>query len=223
MTSSRAEHPSGPADLRVVRKQAFDVANDMQDRPPGGGRAVLRDVGSQRNQVLDRLRRPDDGHLAVRFGAGLGEGRSRLRPRDLTQLLTAFVSNALAAIERPHGALDAGDLPLVQIEIFVERFGREIRALRPVLLASLSSRFVGVLTMIAAVYSWASTMSVSGAAIAPGTVAVEDCWRIGHQRDDVLPLAQGSARERTRCRWIFGHKGRFDFSYIDCRTSRRKF
>jgi hypothetical protein len=51
------------------------------------------------------------------------------------------VGNALAAIERCDGMLDAAHLPLIGLEIFVDWFGCEKRTARPVLLANRSSRF----------------------------------------------------------------------------------
>ena len=46
-----------------------------------------------------------------------------------------------AAIERSHG-WNAGDLPLVQVQVLIYRLSGEERRLCPVLLASFSSRFL---------------------------------------------------------------------------------
>ena len=43
-------------------------------------------------------------------------------------LFDALVCNPLAAIKRNHGLLNAGDLPLVQVQVFVYRLGGEERS-----------------------------------------------------------------------------------------------
>ena len=57
---------------------------NMPNDPLCGSGIVLRNVGAQRNQVLDRFWRPDDLHFADRLGAG----RSRLPLQELTHALT---------------------------------------------------------------------------------------------------------------------------------------
>src|ERR1700728_2061570 len=81
-----AGHAARTTHVWVVRQQAFDSVQDVQHGPPRSGGTFFRDVGSQRHQVLGRLRRPNDVH----FVQGLGTRRSRLRPQELTQPLTSW-------------------------------------------------------------------------------------------------------------------------------------
>src|SRR5262245_7125304 len=49
--------------LRTVRQQLLDVVDDADDDAPRGGGIVRRNVGSKRDEVLDRLWRPNDVHF----------------------------------------------------------------------------------------------------------------------------------------------------------------
>ena len=108
-----AGRATGSSDLRVVRQQILDVVQDARNDPPRAGGTVLRDIGSERDEVLDRFRRPDDVHVADRFE----DSPFALTAPGLDPVLDLFMRNALAAVERGHGSLDAGDLPLVHLEI----------------------------------------------------------------------------------------------------------
>src|ERR1700692_2622910 len=125
-----------PPHMRVAREQMFHVAQDAQYNPASASGAFLGDVGSQRNQVLDRLGRPDDVHVAF------GTGRSRLRPQELTQTLTSW-----CVTPSPRSSAAIARLTPATCHSFTSRYALSASAarnerVRPVLLASFSKRFL---------------------------------------------------------------------------------
>jgi hypothetical protein len=102
------------------------------------GEILLSDVGSQRNQVLQNLWRPDDVHVVDRFGTG----RSRLRFQELIQLLTSLCETPSP---RSNEAM-ARSMPATR-HSFESRYSLRASAarndrVRPVLFASFSTRFL---------------------------------------------------------------------------------
>jgi hypothetical protein len=101
---TRIRGQSGHA--RTVR-HAFRLLDEGKEKetsdPSRADWALLCNIGSERDQVLNRLRRPDDFHVADR----LGTGRSRLRSQEFTHAWTSL-RDAFAAVKRSYGPLDAG-------------------------------------------------------------------------------------------------------------------
>jgi hypothetical protein len=74
--------PTGSTYFRVIGEQCFYILDDSKYHALRGCRIVLLDVGAQRREIVDRLRRSNRGHER------LGIGRSLLLPQDVTQSLT---------------------------------------------------------------------------------------------------------------------------------------
>src|SRR5271166_315791 len=116
----------------------FNVVNDAQHDPSRTSWALLCDIGSQRDQVLNRFRRPDDFHLADRLGTGC----SCLRSQEFTQSLTS-----LCETPSPRSSETMARLTPATCHSFASRYSLSASAarkerVRPVLLASFSSRFL---------------------------------------------------------------------------------
>src|SRR5437868_10700121 len=116
----------------------FNIVKDAQNDPPRAGWTLLRDIGSERNQILNCLRRPEDVHLADRLGAGC----SCLRSQELTQPLTS-----LCETPSPRSSEVMARLTPPTCHSFTSRYSLSASAarkdrVRPLLLASFSSRFL---------------------------------------------------------------------------------
>ena len=94
--------------------------------PAGDSGTVFRNIGTQRRQVFDRFRRPNDVHFADRLGAG----RSRLPPQELTHALTCSCGTLSPRSSVPIAFRTPATrhLPFVDIEICAERLGCEKRS-----------------------------------------------------------------------------------------------
>src|SRR6266446_3056137 len=135
---ARARHTSGAADPRIVGEQLLDALYDVLHGPAGGSRIVFRNIGTQRNQVFDSLRRPSDLHFADRLGAG----RSRLPLQELTHALTCS-----CGMLSPRSSEAMAFLTPATCHSLTSRYSFSASAarndrLRPVLLASFSSRLL---------------------------------------------------------------------------------
>jgi hypothetical protein len=83
---TRAGDATGTPYVRIVRKQLFDVLQDVEGDGLRCGRVVLGNEGAKRVEILDCLRRPLNVHVVGR----LGLGRSFLPFHELTQSLTCW-------------------------------------------------------------------------------------------------------------------------------------
>ena len=113
----------------------YSMVCDVKRDRSRGGRIVLLNVGSKRIQVFDCLGRPQDIHVAERLGAR----RSFLPFQELTHSLTWSCEAPLTAIERRRGFPNAHSFK--SRYSLIASAARKNR-LRPVLLASFSSRFL---------------------------------------------------------------------------------
>jgi hypothetical protein len=98
---------------------------DVQGDALCSRRIMLNDIRAQGNEVVDRFGRPYERHTL--------RGRWTLfcRLPRADPLLDALVRNAFAAVERGEGSRDAGDLPLVRVEIRGDCLGGEERTRAP--------------------------------------------------------------------------------------------
>ena len=77
-----SRNSTGSAHLGSIGQQAFNIAEDVERNTLRGCRIVLLDIGPQRDQVGNGLRRPDWYHER------LGTGFSFALPHEATQSLT---------------------------------------------------------------------------------------------------------------------------------------
>jgi hypothetical protein len=77
------------------------VKDVKRDASRGGG-IVFLDISSKQNQVIDRLGRPDNIHIAERLGVGC----CFLLPQELTHALTRSCVTPSLAIERNNRLLN---------------------------------------------------------------------------------------------------------------------
>src|SRR5262249_13082912 len=133
---TRPWHPAGPPHFRIVGQQCFNGPNDMKRNPEGGRVVVLFYVGTESNEIFDCLRRPDGGHDR------LGIGRSLTLPQDAIQSLTCSCGTPC-----PRSSDSIAFLMPATCHSLTSRYSLMASAarkerLRPVLLASFSSRFL---------------------------------------------------------------------------------
>src|SRR6202051_5134731 len=114
----------------------LDVLYDVQHDPPGGSRIVLRNVGTQRSQVFDRFRRPNDVHFADRFGAG----RSPLPPQELPHALTCSFGTPSPRSSEPIAFRTPATCHSLTSRYSLSASAARNDRLRPVLFASFSRR-----------------------------------------------------------------------------------
>src|SRR5271156_351793 len=110
--------------------------NDMKRHALGGHRIVLFDIDTKRGEVIDCLWRPDGDHQR------LGIGRSPRLPQDVTQSLTCSCETPSPRSREAIACLmPATCHSLTSRYSLIASAARKDR-LRPVLLASLSRRFL---------------------------------------------------------------------------------
>jgi hypothetical protein len=133
LTCSR--NSAGSPRFRMIAKQIFNALNNVERDSSRGSGIILFDIGAQRGDILHCLGRPDRGHERV------GIGRSLRPPHDATHSLTCSCEipspRSTDAIAR---LIPATCHSLTSRYSLIASAARKDR-LRPVLLASLSSRF----------------------------------------------------------------------------------
>jgi len=125
MISSRVPgtRPGRPEDFR---KQQLNAVHDVK-HDPSSQRVVFCDIVSKVSSGRQWLQ----ATTGYSFRRALGRRPLLFTVPGVNPFPATLMRNSLTALKRSHSSLNPGDLPLVQIQIFVDRLGGEERSASP--------------------------------------------------------------------------------------------